>query len=274
MRVAPALEPAFQSYLDRWLAAEPEARLLRLFVPAAQRPEVAAVLVLIHELEATAFDLEQRPAEAKLGWWHEEIHCWQRGDARHPITRALAPLPAAGAASLLELPRAAATWFALEAVREYAQWRTFALRFAAAQAAAIGAVEQAKPAATVAAEIAAVGVLARALRRFPRLAADPRGLLPLEVLAGAGASRTEIAAAPDGSAALRVLALLARRSLEDGGCKRRGSDIVLARDYLARAWSERIAARPERFGSPRLEGGGLATVFGLWRFLRNSRHGR
>jgi hypothetical protein len=265
-RAAP--DAAFQAFLDKWLQAEPEARLLRLFVPAARLPEVEPLLVLLHELESTAFDLDPRPAEAKLAWWGDELEHWRRGLARHPITRSMPPTNARATAAVLALPAAAAEWLMLEAVADLSQWQAPLLSFARAQRDALEAVTSSEDAPEAQGRSTAIGPAARALRRFARLAADPRGLLPLDVLAQAGASRAEIAAAPRGIVAGSVSRALALRIVESDNTMSAGNEVVSARDFLARDLARRLGAR-RGAPSPQAQlGPRLGTVFGLWRHQR------
>jgi hypothetical protein len=252
---------AFQSYLDKWLEAEPDARLLLLFVPQARAPETTALLVLLHELEATAVGLDPQPARAKLAWWQEELRRWLGGAARHPITQGLGLHPEAP--EIAALPAAAAGWLELETVASHGQWVGAAQRQADAEGRALsgGAGGGFDPA----------PVLARALVRFPRLATDPRGVLPLDVLAESRATRAEVAAAPLGEPARRTLAALARRALATPVPSEPRPELVLARSWLARHALERMARglEPERAMRP-----GLGAVLGLRRALRRSRTAR
>ena len=168
---------AFESYLDKWLEAEPQARLLRLFLPAAREPATAARLVLVHELESAAFGLDPQPAQAKLGWWQEELARWRGGVPRHPITRRLGT---PGDDAITKLPAAFAPWLGLDAIARHEQWIGYAAGLSVV-------VERVLDARDEAAEADPAPVLARLLSHFPRLATDPRGLLPLDVLAEAGA---------------------------------------------------------------------------------------
>ena len=249
---------AFRSYLDKWLEAEPDGQLLRLFVPAAREPETAARLVLMHELQSAAFGLEAQPAQAKLAWWQEELGRWRAGAPRHPIALALG-VPDAKVATL---PAIAARWLRLETVGRFEQWLEIASELAAAEARALGgAGERADPATT----------LARVASRYPRLAVDPRGLLPLDVLAEAGANRAEVAAAPDGSASKRVLAALARRALAVADPTDDSSELAVARAFLARRALEHVARGRDLASATRP---GLGAVLGLRRALRRARAGR
>lgn len=75
------------------LAREPLLGPARGFVPVASRPAFLAWVGLLAELRECAFELsDPRVTAAKSGWWAEEMEGVSRGAARHPLTRALAPL--------------------------------------------------------------------------------------------------------------------------------------------------------------------------------------
>ena len=249
---------AFESYLDKWLEAEPQARLLRLFLPAAREPATAARLVLVHELESAAFGLDPQPAQAKLGWWQEELARWRGGVPRHPITRRLGT---PGDDAITKLPAAFAPWLGLDAIARHEQWIGYAAGLSVV-------VERVLDARDEAAEADPAPVLARLLSHFPRLATDPRGLLPLDVLAEAGATRAELASDPAGAPARRVRAALARRALAAGSPAAATSELGAARAFLARDTLDRLSSGrdPARAVRPR-----IGAVLGLRRLLRRRR---
>ena len=75
-------------YLDEWLAQEPEMELALLFCPLQARRGVALWGALQRALDHAAFELsEPALAQAKLGWWSEELARGARGEARHPLSR-------------------------------------------------------------------------------------------------------------------------------------------------------------------------------------------
>jgi len=79
------------SFEAKWTAAYPELALALTFVPAAQRAARSALACIGHELEHAAYGIrEAQPAALKLQWWAEEFARARRGEARHPLTRALA----------------------------------------------------------------------------------------------------------------------------------------------------------------------------------------
>ncbi len=85
---------ALASFESKWSAAHPEFALALTFVPVASRTAQAAFGCLVHELEQAAFATrDAEPAAAKLQWWAEELARAGRGEARHPLSQALATHP-------------------------------------------------------------------------------------------------------------------------------------------------------------------------------------
>lgn len=88
-------EVALGTFLDKWRARWPEWRVAEAFVPVEQRERALAWFALRQELTDAAWGgSDPRPGEAKLGWWAEELRGWAEGHRRHPLGRALQPLPA------------------------------------------------------------------------------------------------------------------------------------------------------------------------------------
>jgi 15-cis-phytoene synthase len=80
----------FASFEQKWLAANPEARLVAVFLPVASRRRANAFGTLVHELAHTAFHIrEAQVATAKLEWWQQELHRSALNQPGHPVTRAL-----------------------------------------------------------------------------------------------------------------------------------------------------------------------------------------
>ncbi|TLY51414.1 MAG: hypothetical protein E6K53_07215 [Gammaproteobacteria bacterium] len=78
---------AFASFEEKWLAAHPEQRMVALFLDPALRLRASAFGCLAHEIEEAAFGMREVPvAEAKLGWWRQELFNAAGGHPRHPIT--------------------------------------------------------------------------------------------------------------------------------------------------------------------------------------------
>ena len=78
------------SFEAKWSAAHPEFGLALAFV-RDDRSALSAFACLVFEIEHAAFGIrEAQPAAVKLQWWAEEFARAARGEARHPLTQALA----------------------------------------------------------------------------------------------------------------------------------------------------------------------------------------
>jgi phytoene synthase len=78
------------SFEAKWSAAYPEFGLALAFV-RDDRSAASAFACLVFEIEHAAFGIrEAQPAAVKLQWWAEEFARAARGEARHPLTQALA----------------------------------------------------------------------------------------------------------------------------------------------------------------------------------------
>ncbi len=83
------------SFEAKWTAAHPELDLALKFVAERDRSAQAAFACLVFELEHAAFATrDAEPAAIKLQWWAEEFVRAGKGEARHPLTQALATHPA------------------------------------------------------------------------------------------------------------------------------------------------------------------------------------
>jgi phytoene synthase len=79
------------SFEAKWSAAHPEFGLALAFVRGSDRSAASAFACLVFEIENAAFGIrEAQPAAVKLQWWAEEFARVSQGEARHPLTRALA----------------------------------------------------------------------------------------------------------------------------------------------------------------------------------------
>lgn len=86
-----AVDAPLASFEAKWSAAYPELALALAFVPAERRAAASAFACIGHEIEHAAYGIrEAQPAAMKLQWWIEEFARARRGEARHPLTRALA----------------------------------------------------------------------------------------------------------------------------------------------------------------------------------------
>lgn len=84
-------EPAtIQSYLDKWLAVQPQQRIALAFVDPRRYPGHVALAALEQELLAAAYGIrEPQVAQAKLMWWAEELAGAAQTGGSHPLTQVL-----------------------------------------------------------------------------------------------------------------------------------------------------------------------------------------
>jgi phytoene synthase len=95
---APEPDTPLASFEAKWTEARPELALALRFEGENERAPRAAFACLVLEIEHTAFGIrEAQPAAIKLQWWAEELTRAANGEARHPLTQALAPRIAAAA---------------------------------------------------------------------------------------------------------------------------------------------------------------------------------
>ena len=79
--------------MDKWRTRWPEWRVLEVFLPEGQRRVAVAWFALLQEFEdAMNVAGDPLPADAKLGWWGEELRDWSGRRSRHPLGRLLEPL--------------------------------------------------------------------------------------------------------------------------------------------------------------------------------------
>lgn len=263
------------SFEAKWASAHPEFALALNFVPPHARAARAAFACIAFELEHAAFATrDAEPAAIKLQWWAEEFARAGRGEARHPLTQALA-----AHAGFAAVP--AASWFA--AIRgaleqrepDPAADRAAALRTYAALYEPLAAIEAQLFGAIDAPARARAAGASRALLETALLTDSLRAgrlPLPLDLLARHRLARGDLAtASPPRSAALREwlaslgaeLAACPAPALGALGAAARTADRARAR-RAARA-DEPLAALHEAFG--RLP---PMTVWAAWRAGRRS----
>ncbi|MDF4025383.1 squalene/phytoene synthase family protein [Luteibacter sp. PPL201] len=81
---------ATQSFVDKWLAVQPQQRVALGFVDPAVRDEHVALAAFEQEIIATAYGIrEPQVAAAKLQWWAEELAGAAASGGRHPLTKVL-----------------------------------------------------------------------------------------------------------------------------------------------------------------------------------------
>jgi 15-cis-phytoene synthase len=81
---------ALQSYIDKWLAVQPQQRMALVFVDPGKYPGHVALAALEQELLSAAYGIrEPQVAATKLNWWAEELSGAAASGGRHPLTRVL-----------------------------------------------------------------------------------------------------------------------------------------------------------------------------------------
>ena len=188
---------ATQSYIDKWLAVQPQQRIALGFVDPAVRDEHVALAAFEQELIASAYGIrEPQVAAAKLQWWAEELSGAAASGGRHPLTKQLFATERAG-----RIP--ASLWLApvLAAMAQLEQGTSsdFAAQLAAARGlhGALAALETAwwfGPGASTeaATRVATLSHLVFALSRLELDAERERLPLPMSRLARHGLSRAQL----------------------------------------------------------------------------------
>ncbi len=83
---------ALDGFLGKWQARWPEWSVVEGFVPDDQRQLALAWFSLLQEFEdAMNIAGDPLPADAKLGWWAQELRDWSQQHSRHPLGRVLEP---------------------------------------------------------------------------------------------------------------------------------------------------------------------------------------
>lgn len=79
-----------QSFVEKWLAVQPQQRVALVFVDGARYPGHIALAALEQELLGAAYGIrEPQVAVAKLNWWAEELAGAATSGGRHPLTQVL-----------------------------------------------------------------------------------------------------------------------------------------------------------------------------------------
>jgi phytoene synthase len=79
-----------QSFIDKWLAVQPQQRVALVFVDGQRYPGHIALAALEQELVAAAYGIrEPQVAVAKLNWWAEELAGAASSGGRHPLTQVI-----------------------------------------------------------------------------------------------------------------------------------------------------------------------------------------
>ena len=155
---------SLDGFLDKWRERWPEWSLVERFVaPELHRRSLAWFALLQEFDDMLNIAGDPLPANAKLGWWGEELRSWAAQRSRHPLGRVLEPVRGAPWAQLAEaLP---ALIDAREPVADAAQARRSLQGFAEAVA-AVEAVMFAAPLHPHAADAVLIQTLAQRVQEL------------------------------------------------------------------------------------------------------------
>ncbi len=129
---------SLDGFLDKWRERWPEWSLVDRFVAPELHRRTLAWFALLQEFDDMLnIAGDPLPANAKLGWWGEELRSWAGQRSRHPLGRVLEPVRAPWAQLAEALPDLVE---ARECMADPAQARGALQRFAAAVAAVEAAV--------------------------------------------------------------------------------------------------------------------------------------
>ena len=262
------------SFEAKWVAAYPELELALRFVAPRERAAQSAFACLVHELEHAALGIrDAEPAMVKLHWWSEEFTRAHAGEARHPLTRALATHPRFGSLATASWHEAVAGAFAQRDPQAGAD-REAVLEGYASMYRPLGALEAALFCHPDSSSVARARALARSLRDSAMLEdtlRDGRLPLPLDLLARHRLARGDLASAsPRQVAALREW--FAGLASELGPLRTGGA--VLAAGVSADRWRARRAGTASQpLASLRRDLGRLPlrSAWAAWRAGRKTR---
>ncbi|MCE5234035.1 MAG: phytoene synthase [Xanthomonadaceae bacterium] len=269
-------DSGFESFLGKWLTAEPGQAIALGYLGAAQRDACCALACLEHELIAATYGIrEPHVAAVKLNWWGEELARARQGEALHPLTQAL--FADARAAALPAALYVAPVTAALErlgqgSVPDFDAQLAAAERFHGALAALETAFWYGPEAAPArAARLAALGHLGAALASLDAEGGHERLPLPMALLARHQLTREDLTRPSAArSAALRdqVRALAAAMD----AARRLPGPLSLFRSLRARG-DRAVLARAQRAADPLAAlraptRPGLGDAFHLWRAAR------
>ncbi len=191
-----------QSFIDKWLAVQPQQRVALAFVDGRQYPGHIALAALEQELLAAAYGIrEPQVAVAKLNWWAEELSGAATSGGRHPLTQVIFDDERAHA---IDGERWLAPVLAAMAQLEQGTAADFSAQIVAAEPlhGALAALETAwwfgpEASAERASRVAALNHLLYALLRLQTDAERDRLPLPMSRMARYGLSRAQLRASSD-----------------------------------------------------------------------------
>ncbi|MBN8797822.1 MAG: phytoene/squalene synthase family protein, partial [Stenotrophomonas nitritireducens] len=86
---------SLEGFLDKWRERWPEWPLVDRFVAPELHRRTVAWFALLQEFDDMLnIAGDPLPANAKLGWWGEELRSWAGQRSRHPLGRVLEPVRA------------------------------------------------------------------------------------------------------------------------------------------------------------------------------------
>ena len=190
-------ESALHSYIEKWLAVQPQQRIALAFIDAKTYPGHIALAALEQELLAAAYGIrEPHVAATKLNWWAEELSGAAASGGRHPLTQVLFDDDRAHA---IPTERWVAPVLAAMGQLEEGTAADFPAQVGAGSLlhGAVAALETAwwfgdKASSTRAARVATLSHLTYALMRLEEDADRDRLALPMSRLAKFGLSRNEL----------------------------------------------------------------------------------
>jgi len=271
---------ALQSYVDKWLAVQPQQRVALAFVDSREHAGHIALAALEQELLGAAYGiLEPQVAAVKLNWWAEELAGAAQSGGRHPLTQVLFDDERAHA---LSPEHWVAPVRAAIAQLEDGTPADFAAQLAAAQPlhGALAALEtawwfgaQASP--ERAARVAVLAHLLHALRRLHDDAERDRLPLPMARLARFGLARSALRTRSE-ARDQAIRAQLADLVAAWGEASRLPGPLAVFRALEARQ-DARLARVAQKADDPLatlqggLDGGGFGNTLAAWNAARRWR---
>ncbi len=264
------------SFEAKWIEARPELALALRFERVGERAARAAFACLVLEIEHAAFGIrEAQPAAIKLQWWAEELARAATGEARHPLTQALASRMSAAAIPPREWHAAIVGAMAQRDPEPAADRETLLSAYAQLYV-PLGAIEAALFAtdATTAARALALSRAARETAVLPDALRDGKLTLPLDLLARHRLARGDIGGeSPARSEALRDWFADLARELSAVAA---GGQLGVLRATMAAADASRLAGaakarEPLAALNDALAGLSLPITWAAWRAARRSR---
>lgn len=182
-----ALSPQARSFVDKWLAQEPEMEPVLGFQPSGERGLAACWGALQHELfDAMTLPRDAGVAQVKLAWWGEALARGAGQEAAHPLVRALFTHDAAARVAASEWQALAFAAVDLGASDETPSDLAAALRLRSGYARAVARIDAVlfgTPLTPAQSDAVAVGLMLRELRAALRGQGGRVPFVPLQLMA-------------------------------------------------------------------------------------------